>query len=77
MGTAELPDRANVLRVLVGDPTTAGTDGERPGGDAVMIEASIDDMDPRLYAETARHLQEAGALDVTLTSLQMKKGEMG
>jgi uncharacterized protein (DUF111 family) len=75
MGTAELPGRPNVLRVLLGEPAPAAADA--PRGDAVVIEAAIDDMDPRLYGEVATRLFAAGALDVALSPLQMKKGRPG
>jgi uncharacterized protein (TIGR00299 family) protein len=75
MGTADLPDRPNILRVLVGEPAPAARSGRR--GDAVVIEASIDDMDPRLYGEVGARLFEAGALDVALVPLQMKKQRPG
>ena len=75
MGTAELPGRANVLRVLLGEAVPAGADA--PRGEAVVIEAAIDDMDPRLYGEVAQRLFAAGALDVALLPLQMKKGRPG
>jgi pyridinium-3,5-bisthiocarboxylic acid mononucleotide nickel chelatase len=90
MGSAELPGRPNVLRVLLGErvgpgarghggPAGARTDKEAGGarGDAVVIEASIDDMDPRLYGAVAQSLFAAGALDVALLPLQMKKQRPG
>ena len=75
MGTAELPARPNVLRVLLGEPVPAAP--AAPRADAVVIEAAIDDMDPRLYGEVAARLFAAGALDVALLPLQMKKGRPG
>jgi hypothetical protein len=75
LGTATLPDRANALRVLVGEPVTVGADA--PRGDAVMIEASIDDMDPRLFGAVSSNLFAAGALDVALIPMQMKKQRPG
>jgi hypothetical protein len=75
MGSAELPDRPNILRVLLGEPAAAPPGGQRT--DAVVIEAAIDDMDPRLYGEVGAHLFEAGALDVALVPLQMKKQRPG
>lgn len=74
LGTAELADRPNILRVLSGVP--APREAARRG-DATVIEASIDDMDPRLYGHVAEDLFAAGALDVTLAPLQMKKGRPG
>jgi hypothetical protein len=75
MGAAELPDRPNVLRALLGS-RAADPPAGRPG-DAVVIEAAIDDMDPRLYGEVGARLFEAGALDVALVPLQMKKQRPG
>jgi len=75
LGTAELPDRPNVLRVLLGQPATPTASPSSP--DAVVIEANIDDMDPRLYGDVAAELFGAGALDVALLPLQMKKGRPG
>jgi len=83
MGSAELPGRPNVLRVLLGERVEAprmGTRGETSGtaiGQAVIIEAAIDDMDPRLYGSVAQSLFAAGALDVALLPLQMKKQRPG
>ncbi len=83
MGSAELPDRPNVLRVLLGERVTtpaaampAGAAGAAHGH-AVIIEAAIDDMDPRIYGAVAQHLFAAGALDVVLLPLQMKKQRPG
>ncbi len=77
MGTAELEDRPNVLRVLLGERTaTPGSAGPR-AAEAVVVEANIDDMDPRLYGEVAARLFDAGALDVALLPLQMKKHRPG
>ena len=44
---------------------------------AVMIEASLYDMNPQFFDPLVHHLLEAGALDVTLMPIQMKKGRPG
>jgi uncharacterized protein (TIGR00299 family) protein len=75
MGAGQLPGRPNVLRVLLGEPLPSAA--VAPRGDAVVLEAAIDDMDPRLYGEVAARLFAAGALDVALLPLQMKKGRPG
>ena len=62
----------NVLRLIVGDD--ASTDGEDT---ATVIETTIDDMNPQLYGHVSAALFAAGALDVTLTPVQMKKGRPG
>ena len=79
MGTAELPGRPNVLRVLLGERLLPGGEAGLPAPrhDAVVIEAAIDDMDPRLYGAVSARLFAAGALDVALASLQMKKQRPG
>ena len=71
-GTRELPDRANVLRVtlgeLVGEPDVAAAT------DVVLIEANVDDMNPQLVGPLFEALFEAGAVDVWSTPILMKKG---
>jgi hypothetical protein len=41
------------------------------------VETNIDDMDPRLYEVVMDKLFKAGALDVFLTNILMKKGRPG
>lgn len=79
MGSAELPGRPNVLRVLLGERLPRGAAAGAPASrqDAVVIEAAIDDMDPRLYGAVSARLFAAGALDVALSPLQMKKQRPG
>ena len=68
---------ANVLRLLVGDGgfeaplalRTSTTDRE-----ALVIEANVDDLDPRLWPDVIAALLEAGASDAWLTPILMKKG---
>ena len=46
-------------------------------GQATVIEANIDDMNPQHYEPLIAHLLAAGALDVTLLPVQMKKQRPG
>jgi len=70
-GTADLAI-PNVLRVTLGEAAgTLGTDV------VTVIEANVDDMNPEHYPSVSERLFEAGALDVTLTPLVMKKGRPG
>ena len=70
-GTADLAI-PNVLRVTLGEASsTLGTDV------VTVIEANVDDMNPEHYPPVSERLFEAGALDVTLTPLMMKKGRPG
>ncbi len=71
-GTKDFPDRANVTRVLLG-PATTTTGGPIPT-EAVVIEANVDDLDPRLWPEVLAALLRAGADDAWLTPILMKKG---
>ncbi|HEX8941205.1 MAG TPA: nickel pincer cofactor biosynthesis protein LarC [Candidatus Limnocylindrales bacterium] len=83
-GGAELP-WPNVLRLWLGQPASpeaetpaaprAG-DRDRRGGH-VVLETNIDDMSPQLLAPAVESLFAAGALDVTLSPLSMKKGRQG
>jgi len=75
-GTREHERLPNVLRVLVGHRLDTGPS---PGGteQVVKIECEIDDMNPQLFGPVSDRLFEAGALDVFLTAIQMKKGRPG
>src|SRR5262249_18790094 len=71
-GTRDLPDTPNVLRCLVGEST------ELPGRETItQIEATIDALSPRLSEPLMERLFEAGALDVFLTPVVMKRGRPG
>ena len=74
-GTRELPV-PNLLRVLVGQ--TAPGDSE-PGEveTLVSVETTIDDMSPQLYEPLVERLLAAGALDVYLTPVVMKRSRPG
>ena len=59
---------ANVLRLVLGEPL------EDDARDAVVLEANVDDMDPRLWPAVLAALLAAGADDAWLTPILMKKG---
>jgi uncharacterized protein (TIGR00299 family) protein len=74
-GTRELPV-PNLLRVLVGQATPAGAEsGEIET--LVAVETTIDDMSPQLYEPLIERLLAAGALDVYLTPVVMKRSRPG
>lgn len=73
-GDIELPDRPNVLRIMLGK-TTASTKAKLGESDTVVeVEANIDDMSAELCEHVADTLFAAGALDVWWTAITMKKG---
>jgi pyridinium-3,5-bisthiocarboxylic acid mononucleotide nickel chelatase len=72
-GTADVPGRPNVVRVVLGDRT------DRPGSpdDPVImsvLETNVDDMDPRVWPTILASLLDAGAADAWLVPIVMKKG---
>lgn len=72
-GTREFDDRANVLRLIIGETTGVAT-----AGDTVMLlETNLDDTTPEILGYTKRLLLAAGALDVYSASIQMKKDRPG
>lgn len=63
----------NVLRVMLGE-----TSDSRFNSDAVMvIQTNIDDLNPQFYDSVMSRLFDAGALDVFLSPIQMKKNRPG
>jgi len=71
-GDRDFPEHPNVLRVLLGESTAA------PEATTVsVIEANIDDATPQVLGYALERLLDAGALDVTLTSVLMKKNRPG
>jgi pyridinium-3,5-bisthiocarboxylic acid mononucleotide nickel chelatase len=70
-GERELP-WPNVLRLWIGEPV-----GKKPAGSLSLLETNIDDMNPEFYGHVMGLLFEAGALDVFLTSVYMKKNRPG
>ena len=71
-GDRDFPDHANVLRVMIGEPTAADE-----ALAVSVIEANIDDLNPQVLAYTSERLLESGALDVSLEPIVMKKGRPG
>jgi len=72
-GTRDLPGAPNVLRCFIGDTAEAARGDET----VLQVETTIDDMSPQLYEPLVERLFEAGALDVFLQSVVMKRGRPG
>src|SRR2546426_6789512 len=69
-GTRDLPGIPNVLRCFVGETVDAA-----PGDETILqVETTIDDMSPQLYEPLIERLFEAGAVDLVLPPVVMKRG---
>jgi len=70
----------NVLRVLIGHGakhSSRKSASEDNDSSVTVIETNIDDMNPQVYEYVMDRLFKAGALDVYLTQVIMKKGRPG
>jgi len=77
-GSRDLPDVPNLLRIVVGKkkpvvPSNLPTDSDQ----VIVTETNIDDQSAEITAWVVDQLFAAGALDVFLTSILMKKGRPG
>ena len=73
-GTANPDGWPNVLRVFLGETPSIHpcvTD------QIMLLETNIDDMSPQLYESVMERLFQAGAVDVSLTPIIMKRGRPG
>jgi uncharacterized protein (TIGR00299 family) protein len=74
-GTAELPDRPNVVRAVLGSAGAALAAAHGGGGAThAVLEANLDDATGELAASWIESLFAAGALDAWATPITMKKG---
>jgi uncharacterized protein (TIGR00299 family) protein len=72
-GSRDLEKSPNVLRAILGESTSKNEESDVVG----VIETNIDDMNPQLFGDVMERLLAAGALDVFMTSVQMKKNRPG
>jgi len=71
-GSRDLPDRPNIVRVLLGRPDATTTSAE-----VVLLATNLDDLNPELVPDAVERCYAAGALDVWTVPAQMKKGRPG
>ena len=71
-GERDLESQPNLLRLLVGETTTARTSEQ-----VWVVETNLDDTSGEVVGHTCEKLLAAGSLDVTTTPIQMKKGRPG
>jgi len=72
VGTRDMPDRPNLLRILVGRDQRSGQVET-----VVILEANLDDTNPEWLGFLMDRLFKAGALDVFFCPVQMKKNRPG
>jgi uncharacterized protein (TIGR00299 family) protein len=71
-GDRDFPEHANVLRVMVGEGSSAAE-----ANTVSIIEANMDDMSPQVLGYAMERLMENGALDVSFSPVFMKKNRPG
>ena len=78
-GAMDFHGHPNVARLFIGEAADAETAHTGLPGDELVsvIEANLDDMSPQLYGYLVERALAKGALDVTCTAVQMKKGRPG
>jgi uncharacterized protein (TIGR00299 family) protein len=85
-GTKDVAGRPNVVRVVIGagvrEAGSASGGSRHPEPDSsdldvaemVLLEANLDDLDPRVWPTVIDTLMDAGAADAWLTPIVMKRG---
>lgn len=68
-GDADLQDMSNTLRIILGESYASSKSGE----EIFVLETNIDNMNPEFYDLVMEKLFQAGAVDVFLTPIIMKK----
>ncbi|MGI5479257.1 nickel pincer cofactor biosynthesis protein LarC [Streptomyces lavendofoliae] len=74
-GRRDTPDRPNVTRVVIGQTSA---EEARPGHDEVLVvESTVDDLDPRLWPSVLSALRAAGAWDCWTSEIVARHGRPG
>jgi uncharacterized protein (TIGR00299 family) protein len=79
-GTRNPQGFPNVLRLSIGDAASDAANLQMtalPTETVALLETALDDLSPQIIAHTAEAALAAGALDVMLTPVVMKKGRPG
>lgn len=69
-GSRDIEGLPNILRLVLGEAEPAQGSEDT----AVLLEANIDDLDPRVWPDALSRLMQAGASDAWLSPILMKKG---
>lgn len=73
IGHKDNHDVPNLLRVFLGESVAK----ESTGHEALLLQCNIDDMNPEFFEYISEKLFSAGASDVYLSTIMMKKGRPG
>ncbi|MEY2975627.1 MAG: nickel pincer cofactor biosynthesis protein LarC [Actinomycetota bacterium] len=73
-GTKDVPQRPNVVQVVIGEVAGASPDGDDPGQAAFEVAVNVDDVTGEVLAHTVERLLTVGAFDAWVTPIVMKKG---
>lgn len=76
-GTRQLPDRPNMVRLVLGDVDATRAGEDQTMGSHVVLETNLDDVSGQLSAHVTDRLLRDGALDAWTTPVGMKKGRPG
>ena len=82
-GSKDWPDRPNVLRLILGESTSAAeirdpeTRDPRTCDTVWLLETNLDDATGEIIGHARRRLEASGALDIWTTPIGMKKGRAG
>jgi len=76
-GGRDLDGTPNAMRLVLGDSPRTHDTAVADAHEVEVIECTLDDATPQLLAFVAERLLEAGALDVFMTPVLMKKGRPG
>ena len=76
-GGRDTPGQSNLLRLIVGDETSAELTATPNTEPIAILETVVDDSTPQLIAYVSEQLLNGGAWDVYRTPVQMKKGRSG
>lgn len=75
-GARDTPDRPNITRVVLGT-ATAGSAETLPTGEVILVESTVDDLDPQLWPSVLRALRSAGAWDCWTSPITARHGRPG
>ncbi len=76
-GTADPEEIPNLLRVTIGENASRDGLDQYEAESICVLETNIDDMNPQLYENLIEKVLAAGAVDVSLAPVQMKKNRPG